>query len=217
MLESEPFAEEAKFFTESRLLQRDVEIVLESVSNQNLVGTIQHPNGNLAELLLREGLARCVDWSIGVVTGGPERYRAAERSAKEKRIRLWKNYQLPATMSASSGANGSTSFTAKVIEIGMGDAMTVLKDGATQPIKIFLSSIRPPKAGEGQPAADNKENAPIGRQFRPLYDIPFMFEAREFLRKRLVGKKVQVTVDYKQPAQEQYQEKMCCTVVVGGV
>jgi hypothetical protein len=32
--------------------------------------------------------------------------------------------------------------------------------------------------------------APLGRAFRPLYDIPFMFEAREFLRKRLIGKKV---------------------------
>lgn len=25
---------------------------------------------------------------------------------------------------------------------------------------------------------------------RPLYDIPYMFEAREFLRKKLIGKKV---------------------------
>jgi len=34
---SEPFALEAHYFTESRLLQRDVEIVLESVNNKNLV------------------------------------------------------------------------------------------------------------------------------------------------------------------------------------
>ncbi|XP_013913670.1 PREDICTED: staphylococcal nuclease domain-containing protein 1, partial [Thamnophis sirtalis] len=41
----EPFAAEAKFFTESRLLQRDVQIVLESCHNQNILGTILHPNG----------------------------------------------------------------------------------------------------------------------------------------------------------------------------
>lgn len=29
------------------------------------------------------------------------------------------------------------------------------------------------------------------RKLRPLYDIPYMFEAREFLRKKLIGKKVQ--------------------------
>lgn len=39
----EPYAEEAKYFTESRLLQRDVEIILESVSNQNYLGSILHP------------------------------------------------------------------------------------------------------------------------------------------------------------------------------
>ena len=39
----EPFAEEAKYFTEVRLLQRDVKIVLEGASNQNLLGTVLHP------------------------------------------------------------------------------------------------------------------------------------------------------------------------------
>lgn len=31
---------------------------------------------------------------------------------------------------------------------------------------------------------------------RPLYDIPYMFEAREFLRKKLVGKKVRFFCDF---------------------
>ena len=39
----EPYAEECKYFTESRLLQRDVQMVLEGVSNQNLLGTVLHP------------------------------------------------------------------------------------------------------------------------------------------------------------------------------
>jgi staphylococcal nuclease domain-containing protein 1 len=42
---SEPFAEEAKYYTESRLLQRDVKIVLESISNNNYIGSIIHPVG----------------------------------------------------------------------------------------------------------------------------------------------------------------------------
>ena len=41
---AEPFAAEAKFFVESRLLQRDVQIILEGVSNQNiLLATVLHP------------------------------------------------------------------------------------------------------------------------------------------------------------------------------
>ena len=36
-------------------------------------------NGNITELLLREGFARCVDWSMGVVSQGAEKLRAAEK------------------------------------------------------------------------------------------------------------------------------------------
>lgn len=64
------FAEEARFFVESRLLQRDVEIVLESTNNSNFVGTILFPKGNIAEALLREGFARCVDWSMAFMKSG---------------------------------------------------------------------------------------------------------------------------------------------------
>lgn len=41
----DPYADEAKFFVESRLLHRDVEIVLESVNNNNFIGSILHPKG----------------------------------------------------------------------------------------------------------------------------------------------------------------------------
>ena len=52
--------------------------------------------------------------------------------------------------------------------------------------------------------------------FRPLYDIPWLYEAREFLRKKLIDKKVDITVDYVQPASANYPEKTCCTVLIGG-
>ena len=40
---AEDFAQEARYFTESRLLQRDVKIILEGVSNQNFLGSVIHP------------------------------------------------------------------------------------------------------------------------------------------------------------------------------
>ena len=46
----------------------------------------------------------------------------------------------------------------------------------------FFSAI------EGQEAPDSKRD-PKARP-RPLYDIPYMFEAREFLRTKLLEKKV---------------------------
>lgn len=47
-----------------------MEVILESVNNNNFVGTILHPQGNIAEALLRQGFARCVDWSLAVMKSG---------------------------------------------------------------------------------------------------------------------------------------------------
>ena len=66
----DPFGQEAHYFTESRVLQRDVQVILESNNNNKLVGSVLHPAGNIAEALLKEGMAKCVDWSIAKVTGG---------------------------------------------------------------------------------------------------------------------------------------------------
>jgi len=204
---TEALAEEAKFFTESRLLHRDVEVILESVNNNNYVGTIIHPNGNIAELLLREGFARCVDWSIAMVTGGSEKLRSAEKGAKEKRLRLWKSY----TPSGPTISAKDKQFTGKVVEIVNADALVLkMNDGTTK--KIFLASIRPPRIVEEKGSEVERKKG-----FRPLYDIPWMYEAREFLRKKLIGKKAEVTVDYVQPASEKFPEKTCCTVVFGGI
>lgn len=203
--EPAPYAAEAKFYVESRLLQREVQIILEGVSNQNIIGTIIHPNGNISELLLKDGFAKCVDWSMGIVTTGVDKLRAAEKFAKEKRIRLWKDY----TPSTSGIAIENKEYVAKVSEIVNGDCMMVVgPDNKAK--KIFLSSMKPPRLPADAQPLDNK-------RIRPLYDIPYMFEAREFLRKKLVGKKVNVSVDYIQPASQGYPEKTCCTVTASGV
>lgn len=68
--DSEPYAEEARFFLESKLLQKDVEVILETTNNNNFVGTILHPQGNIAEVLLRQGFAKCVDWSLAAMKSG---------------------------------------------------------------------------------------------------------------------------------------------------
>jgi len=209
------FAEEARYYVESRLLQREVEVVLDSVNNNNFVGTILHPKGNIAELLLKEGFARCVDWSIAFMkSGGADKLRAAEREAKEKKLRLWKDYQ-PSTPQLSGKEK---EFTGTVMEVVNGDAL-MIKMPSGQIKKVFLASIRPPRDPSG-PAPGGDPGAPLAprpKNFRPLYDIPWMYEAREFLRKKLIGKKVNVVVDYKQPARDNFPEKTCCTVTIAGV
>lgn len=112
-------------------------MVLESTVNQNFVGSVFHPRGNIAEALLREGFAKCVDWSIGLCTEGSEKMRAAEKQAKEKKLRLWRDYQIP------SAANRET-YKAKVMEVCMNDSLMVEKDDGTE-TKIYLASVRMPR------------------------------------------------------------------------
>jgi len=220
----EPYAAEARFFVESRLLQRECHVVLEGVSNQNLfLATVLHPKGNITEMLLREGMARCVDWSITSYSQGPEKLRAIEKQAKERKVRIWKNWINTAPVIAP----GDKDFTGKVVQIIYADSIAV-KLTNNQIKTIHLSSIRPPKFDDLTTKPSAKSDAgktPAGKgRSRALYDVPYMFEAREFLRKKLIGKKVQVSVDYIKPASTgaagevgNYPERTCATVTSGGV
>ena len=71
-------------------------------------------------------------------TGGTEKLRAAEKAAKDRRLRLWKEYK------GTSSILERTSFNAKVVEVAMSDSLVVEKDDGSEQ-KIFLSSIRLPR------------------------------------------------------------------------
>jgi len=150
---------------------------------------------------------------MGVVSTGPEKLREAEKFAKSKKLRMWKDYE----PSKAAMEIKDKLFTAKVVEILNGDGMNVkMNDGTVR--KIFLSSVRPPRPKPVDPAdaKDAPKKDPKYRP-RPLYDIPYMYEAREFLRKKLVDKKVNVTIDYIQPKTDDFPEKTCCTVSISGI
>lgn len=103
-------------------------------------------------------------------------------------MRQWKDWQ--STTPQITGKEKE--FTGTVVEVVNGDALMVkLANGQVK--KVFLASIRPPKE-----AGKTEDDKPLPRPkgFRPLYDIPWMFEAREFLRKKLVGKHVKVSIQY---------------------
>uniref|UniRef100_A0A0N5CHK2 Micrococcal nuclease n=1 Tax=Strongyloides papillosus TaxID=174720 RepID=A0A0N5CHK2_STREA len=199
LLKKEPFAEEAKLFVEARLLNREIDLVIEGIDNSRIVASIAHRAGNIAVLLLSEGYAKCIDWSIGLVTGGAQAYRDAEKSAKEKKRNVWKDYEGGAVPQSKGQTNGV------VVEVGLGDNI-VVENGAGSTVKYYFASIRPPRMDT------QKETNSSSKAFRALYDIPCMYAAREFLRRKLIGKNVRVVVDYIQPKSEQFPEKVCGTV-----
>jgi len=76
--------------------------------------------------------------------GGMERLRAAEKTAKEKRERLYANP--PAAAVASPFTNGSNKvFDAIVIRIWSGDQLSVVEKESGKEHRLQLSSTRGPK------------------------------------------------------------------------
>ncbi|KAI3761468.1 hypothetical protein L1987_51885 [Smallanthus sonchifolius] len=182
------FGREAKHFTEIRVLNRDVRIVLEGVDKfSNLIGSVYYSDGesakDLAMELIENGYAKYVEWSASMMEDEARRkLKAAELQAKKSKLRLWTNYVPPATNSKAISDN----FTGKVVEVVSGDCIIVADDSLpfgspAAERRVNLSSIRCPKLGNPR------------REEKPA---PYAREAREFLRTRLIGRQVQVSMEY---------------------
>ncbi|XP_073159229.1 ribonuclease TUDOR 1 [Henckelia pumila] len=185
----DPFGREAKHFTESRVLHRDVRVVLEGVDKfSNLTGSVFYPDGesakDLALELVENGLAKYVEWSASLLEDDARRkLKNAELQAKKARLRMWTNYVPPAS---NSKAIHDQNFTGKVIEVVSGDCIIVADDSMpfgdpSAERRVNLSSIRGPKMGN--PRKDQKPD-------------PYARDAKEFLRTRLIGRQVHVAMEY---------------------
>lgn len=92
-----PFALNARYLTEVRLLHRDVLVRVEGVDRNNMLfATVTVPGLStyIGEELLRSGFAKTVSWSIDLSPVAPA-LRAAERSARDRRAGVWKDYVAP--------------------------------------------------------------------------------------------------------------------------
>lgn len=127
-----------------------------------------HPNGNIAEFLLGAGLAKVIDWHVGILSsvGGIDKLRQAEKAAKDKRIGLWENYVAPSAGRPSNGAaaNGAAAaapttkgqaFDATVVRVWSADQVSVVVKGEAQgkERRVQLASVRGPRCVcESRPA-----------------------------------------------------------------
>jgi staphylococcal nuclease domain-containing protein 1 len=172
----QPFALEAQSFVEQRLLNRDVKIVLQGFDKSgNFFGSVLYPKGNISERLLQEGYAKTVKWSLNLLpSADAERLRKAEQAAQERHLRRWTEKELKNAKNAIT-----QEFQGRVVLASSGERLSIVPEGSDQEQKFSLASIRAPRLGaRGQP------------------DEPYAFEAREYLRKKLVGKVVRVVVEY---------------------
>jgi staphylococcal nuclease domain-containing protein 1 len=188
---AEPFGDESQQFIETRLLQRNVNAEILGVSpNGQLVANIKHPiNGSIAPHLLKAGLAKCTDHHTTLLGQEMGIYRQAEKAAKDSRQGVFQGHVAQKTSSAGE-------LEATVSRIQSADTL-FLRNKAGVDKRINLSSVRQPKP------TDPKQS-------------PWGPEAKEFLRKKLIGKHVKYHVDGKRAATEGYDEREMATVTYQG-
>lgn len=179
---SEDYAEEARQFVLTRLLQRELPVSLIGTDKvgASAVGMVYHPAGNIAVELLKHGLARMTDWSVRLMpVGDVPALRVAENAAKRSLVGVWHSYA-PPVLTTASQSRGT------VVEVISGDTLLILPDGKAYTseddlLKVSLASIRAPRVGSERSA-------------RP--DEPYAAECKDRLRQLTVGKVAEITIHY---------------------
>ncbi|KAM0515699.1 hypothetical protein ACHAPE_005777 [Trichoderma viride] len=186
---AEEYGNEAKAFVESRLLQRQVKVEIVGASAQGqLIANVIHPRGNIADFLLQEGLARCNDFHSTMLGEKMAPLRAAEKKAQSQKVRLHKHH----VVKAETGDKEMT-----VTKIIGADTILVKAKGDSAEKRISFSSVRGPRTNEPS-------------------EGPFRDEAKEFLRSKLIGKHVKVSVDGTKPPSEGFEARDVATVTEKG-
>ncbi|KAK1239192.1 hypothetical protein MKX08_006253 [Trichoderma sp. CBMAI-0020] len=186
---AEEYGNEAKAFVETRLLQRQVKVEIVGASAQGqLIANVIHPRGNIADFLLQEGLARCNDFHSTMLGEKMAPLRAAEKKAQSQKLRLHKHH----VVKAETGDKEMT-----VTKIIGADTILVKTKGDGAEKRISFSSIRGPRTNEPS-------------------ESPFRDEAKEFLRSKLIGKHVKVSVDGTKPPSEGFEARDVATVTEKG-
>lgn len=176
---------EAKQFTELRILSREVHLQFQGVDKfGNLFATVLYPAGgeggarlSLGEQLLSHGLAKCVEWALNMV--GPQAavgLRRAQSGAQQAQRCLWRGYVAPAKNTAALSDN----YRGRVVEVVSGDTLMVRDLASKVARRVQLSSLRAPRTGNR-----------AGKGYEPWAN-----EAKEFLRSKLIGRDVQVSMEY---------------------
>ncbi|KAI9822189.1 MAG: hypothetical protein M1826_000543 [Phylliscum demangeonii] len=188
---AEEGGEEARAYVAERLMQRTVKVQMVGITPQNqLVAVVRHPtNGNIAEHVLKDGLARCADFHSTMLGPDMAPLREAEKQAKQTRVGLFKNH------AAAQQPNGHGSGAEAVVSRVQSADTVYVRNKAGVEKRVSLSSIRQPKPSDPAQA-------------------PFCADAKEFLRKKAIGKHVTVAIDGTRPPQEGFEGREMATITL---
>lgn len=118
--DKDPLGKEASDFSYEKLMQRDVEVIVENIDQAgNFFGSLFLNSKNFGITLLEMGYAR-INQSNVDYTNYANEYKAAEEEAKSKRIRIWANVQEQQSSDdskASEESNQVRLFKVKISEV----------------------------------------------------------------------------------------------------
>jgi len=181
-----PLAVKAMQYTKSRLLGQQVTVTIDTMDQSrasNLFGTVNFVKGDIAALLIRQGLAEVTNWTA-VIVGKEEKYVKMQERAQAEKQGIWKEKEIKLQKKESR---------VFVAEVHSGDAVwccteeiTQKPDGSTvkklgDKQKVFLGSIQCPSLGNR-------------KMKKPMH--PYAWEAKEFVRGQLIGQYVTLKQEY---------------------
>jgi len=174
-------AKDAKINVERRLLHQDVTITLHNFSQQEdkVWGTITLGQKDVASFLLRQGLAWTVNYSMA--PANRERYMADEARAQHEKKGRWATKEPPAKRKTRSPGQGEWGVT----QIYNADCIQLTRRNPTgnpgkDTKRVYLAHIKAPR--------ENRNS--------PMESDPYAWEAKEFVRKALIGKPIRVETIY---------------------
>ena len=186
---AEEFGNASRLFVEEKMLQRKVLVDVLGLSPQGqLIASVRHPTrGTIAKPLLEAGLARCTDFHSTLLGADMLPLRDAEKVGQAAKKGIFRDH---VAKTAAPGGN----LEAQVTKIFSADVIFVRNRAGVEK-RINLSSLRGPRATD---AAES----------------PFRDEAKEFLRKKLIGKHVRLSIDGTRPATGEYEAKEVATITL---
>jgi staphylococcal nuclease domain-containing protein 1 len=179
---AQPFYYQAKYVTESLMLNRNVELHVESVEgNGTAIGSILTADGNIAEELVRRGFAKVVEWSAKESVSGANYLRKCEAEAQQGGLGVWNGVDV----SAASQGGSSSLQPVQPIEVRSGDTVVVRTPGSTEPVMVSLASTNAPRMVGARQRQEGQS------------DAPWSVEAKEWLRSNVMNAdKLMMRVEY---------------------
>jgi staphylococcal nuclease domain-containing protein 1 len=213
----EPFAREAKYFADSHILSRVVDLTVHGRSRFEILASVSFMGHSVEEELLRMGLAKLNSGAQGLDKATQDRLGKAEEVARSQGLRAWAGQQQQPGAPAPSGPKpDGNQFVGTVLQILNGGQL-IVKDPAGLHRAIFLSSLRFPSAGNPKESLD--PNDPASKKYTKEQlvqlraDRAWALAGTEFLRKLLVGKQVHVKLDFLRDSTKEGEGKRpFCTV-----